>query len=88
MFTPAMPIRTCEYIPPKDANGLVPLFAMGIESTNNPALGRDRREYSDDLDDPPFCCLTQPPVWSRLLLRVKDHFAFGLGSSIQNGSVS
>jgi hypothetical protein len=41
--------------------------------------------HSDDL---PFCCLTQPPAWSRLLLRVKDHFAFCLGSSIQNVSAS
>ena len=85
MFTPAMPITSCKYIPHKDAKGLAPLVAMGIESTNDSVLGRD---YSDDSDDPPFCCLAQPPVWSRLLLRVNDHFAFCLGhSSIQNVSV-
>ena len=77
--------RSCKYIPPKDAKGFAPLVAMGIESTNNSVLGRD---YSDDSDDPPFCCLAQPPVSSRLLLRVNDHLAFCLGhSSIQNVSV-
>ena len=86
MFTPAMPFRSYKYIWPKNAKRSTPLVAMGIESTNDSALDRDLRGYSDD--DTPFCCLAQPPVWSRLLLRVKDHFAFCLGSSIQNVSLS
>ncbi len=43
MFTLAIPFGSYEYIWPKNAKRLVLLVEMGIESTNDSVLGRNRQ---------------------------------------------